>query len=136
MVIDDFGDVYRLCLAVLALVLAVTSSAGGVYGAGWDQRCRFLVVFGYSAVTVSGQLDAIGNIDPTWRTYTLGPITILAIISTTVFLVRRARQVGKGPDIDPRPAGDQCRVQRPGPAVGRVGDLSDSQGPPGGHPAA
>jgi hypothetical protein len=65
-------DVLRYALAVLGLVLAASSAAGGVYAATWDQGTRFAVMFGYSAVTISGQLDNLGN-PATWRTWALAP---------------------------------------------------------------
>jgi hypothetical protein len=111
------ADVLRYALAVLGLVLAVSSAGGGVYAATWDQGIRFLVMFGYSAITISGQLDNLGN-PATWRTWALMPITLLAIISTMVFLIREKR----GGRVDGRSPHRQRRLLRPGAAARRRRD--------------
>jgi hypothetical protein len=110
-------DVLRYALAVLGLVLAASSAAGGVYAATWDQGTRFAVMFGYSAVTISGQLDNLGN-PATWRTWALAPITLLAIISTMVFLIREKR----GGRVDGRSPHRQRRLLRVGASARRRRD--------------
>jgi hypothetical protein len=121
-------DAVRLTLAALSMVLAVTCGGGVAYATGWDQRGRFLVLIGYSVIITNGQLDNL-EVPPTWRTWALIGVTVAAVITTGVFLMRG------GPRVDGRPANDQCRLLRPRPPAGGAGHAGDGAGPTGGSAA-
>lgn len=132
--LDDVGDLVRLSLAVLGFVLAVTCGGGVVYAPSWDQRLRFIVLLGYAAIIAGGQLDTLGT-PPTWRTWALLPVTVLAVISTSAFLIRHVRRTKAIPD-DGRSRSDQRGVFRPRASPRRARRTRDGSGSQGGYPTA
>lgn len=90
------GDLLRYALASGALLLCLTSTPGILWAdQGFDQRLRFATTLGYGLVTTGGQLSALGR-PPTFWTWLLVPVTVLALAGTVGFLVKRAPVVLSG----------------------------------------
>lgn len=96
-------DLLRYTLAGGALLLCLTSTPGIVWAdQGFDQRLRFATTLGYGLVTTGGQLGALGR-PPTFWTWLLVPVTVLALAGTAGFLFKRAPVVlAGGGDREPR----------------------------------